>query len=37
MLLLMADSVISLISPLVLFALTQRYFVQGVVLSGLKG
>lgn len=35
--LLMAGSVISLIPTLVLFALTQRYFVQGVVLSGLKG
>jgi multiple sugar transport system permease protein len=35
--LLMAGSVISLIPTLVLFALTQRYFVQGMVLSGLKG
>lgn len=35
--LLMAGSIISLIPTLVLFALTQRYFVQGVVLSGLKG
>lgn len=35
--LLMAGSVISLIPTLVLFALAQRYFVQGVVLSGIKG
>jgi multiple sugar transport system permease protein len=35
--LLMAGSVISLIPTLVLFAIAQRYFVQGVVLSGLKG
>lgn len=35
--LLMAGSVISIIPTLVLFALAQRYFVQGVVLSGLKG
>lgn len=33
----MAGSVISLIPTLVLFALAQRYFVQGVVLSGIKG
>jgi multiple sugar transport system permease protein len=35
--LLMAGSVISLIPTLVLFAFAQRYFVQGMVLSGLKG
>ncbi|NLE45585.1 MAG: carbohydrate ABC transporter permease [Chloroflexi bacterium] len=35
--LLMAGSVISIIPTLVLFGLAQKYFVQGVVLSGLKG
>jgi len=35
--LLMAGSLISVIPTLVLFALAQQYFVQGVVLSGLKG
>jgi multiple sugar transport system permease protein len=35
--LLMAGSVISLIPTLTLFAFAQRYFVQGMVLSGLKG
>ena len=35
--LLMAGSAVSLIPTLVLFAFTQRYFVQGVVLTGLKG
>ena len=35
--LLMAGSVVSIIPTLVLFALAQKYFVQGVVLTGLKG
>jgi multiple sugar transport system permease protein len=35
--LLMAGSVISIIPTLILFAVAQRYFVQGVVLSGIKG
>lgn len=35
--LLMAGSVIVLIPLLVLFFLGQRYFIQGIVLSGLKG
>lgn len=35
--LLMAGSVVSLIPTLVLFAVAQRYFVQGMVLTGLKG
>lgn len=33
----MAGSVIVLIPRLVLFFLGQRYFVQGIVMSGLKG
>jgi multiple sugar transport system permease protein len=35
--LLMAGAVISVIPIIVLYAAAQRYFVQGVVLSGLKG
>lgn len=35
--LLMAGSVISLLPTTVLFLLTQRYFVQGITISGLKG
>lgn len=35
--LLMAGSVVSIIPTLVLFGAAQKYFVQGVVLSGLKG
>lgn len=35
--LLMAGSIVSLIPTLALFAVAQRYFVQGMVLSGLKG
>ena len=35
--LLMAGSLISVIPTLILFGLAQKYFVQGVVLSGLKG
>ncbi|MBV7337596.1 carbohydrate ABC transporter permease [Chloroflexi bacterium TSY] len=35
--LLMAGSVVSLIPTLILFAFAQRYFVQGMVLTGLKG
>ncbi len=35
--LLMAGSVISVIPTLILFGAAQKYFVQGVVLSGLKG
>jgi multiple sugar transport system permease protein len=34
---LMAASVISVLPVLVLFFLAQRYFIQGVVMSGLKG
>ncbi|MHB0857207.1 MAG: carbohydrate ABC transporter permease [Anaerolineae bacterium] len=34
---LMAGSLMSLIPTLALFAMAQRYFVQGVVLSGIKG
>jgi multiple sugar transport system permease protein len=35
--LLMAGSLISLIPILLLFAVAQRYFVQGIVMSGIKG
>jgi multiple sugar transport system permease protein len=35
--LLMAGSVVSIIPTLILFGAAQKYFVQGVVLSGLKG
>jgi multiple sugar transport system permease protein len=35
--LLMAGSLVSILPTLVLFGLAQRYFVQGVVLSGIKG
>jgi len=35
--LLMAGSLISLIPILLLFAAAQRYFVQGIVMSGIKG
>ncbi|MCJ7737183.1 MAG: carbohydrate ABC transporter permease [Anaerolineae bacterium] len=35
--LLMAGSVVSIIPTLVLFAVAQKYFVQGVVLTGIKG
>jgi multiple sugar transport system permease protein len=33
----MAASVISVLPVLVLFFAAQRYFIQGVVMSGLKG
>ena len=35
--LLMAGSLISILPTLILFGFAQRYFVQGVVLSGIKG
>jgi ABC-type glycerol-3-phosphate transport system permease component len=35
--LLMAASVTSIIPPVVLFFLAQRYFIQGIVVSGVKG
>jgi multiple sugar transport system permease protein len=35
--LLMAASVMVIIPVVVLFFATQRYFVQGIVLSGIKG
>lgn len=35
--LLMAGSLISLLPILVLFAVAQRYFVQGIVMTGIKG
>ena len=35
--LLMAGSLVSILPTLILFGLAQRYFVQGVVLSGIKG
>jgi ABC-type glycerol-3-phosphate transport system permease component len=35
--LLMAASVASVIPPIVLFFLAQRYFIQGIVVSGVKG
>lgn len=35
--LLMAASVMTIMPPLILFFVAQRYFVQGIVLSGIKG
>ena len=35
--LVMAASVLALLPPLILFFLCQRYFVQGIVMTGLKG
>jgi multiple sugar transport system permease protein len=35
--LLMAAVTISIIPPLVLFILAQRYFVRGIVMTGIKG
>jgi ABC-type glycerol-3-phosphate transport system permease component len=35
--LLMAASVVFLVPPIVLFFLCQRYFIQGIVVSGVKG
>jgi multiple sugar transport system permease protein len=35
--LLMAASVTTVIPPIVLFFLAQRYFIQGIVVSGVKG
>lgn len=34
---LMSASVVAVIPPIVVFMLTQRYFVRGIVLTGLKG
>ena len=35
--LLMAASVMAIIPPVFIFFAAQRYFVQGVILSGIKG
>ena len=35
--LLMAGSVLALLPTLIVFMLAQRYFVQGIAISGLKG
>jgi ABC-type glycerol-3-phosphate transport system permease component len=35
--LLMAASLVTLIPPVVVFFITQRYFIQGIVVSGVKG
>lgn len=35
--LMMAASVVTVIPPLILFFLAQRYFIQGIVVSGVKG
>ena len=35
--LLMAAALISIIPVLVLFFFTQRYFIQGIVFTGMKG
>jgi len=35
--LLMAASVVTIIPPIVLFFIAQRYFIQGIVVSGVKG
>jgi multiple sugar transport system permease protein len=34
---LMAASTVMIIPPIILFLLAQRYFVRGIVLTGLKG
>lgn len=34
---LMAVSLLMLLPPIILFALAQRYFIQGIVISGVKG
>jgi multiple sugar transport system permease protein len=35
--LLMAASLVTIIPPVILFFITQRYFIQGIVISGVKG
>ena len=35
--LLMAGTTLALIPPVALFLVAQRYFVQGIVMSGIKG
>jgi multiple sugar transport system permease protein len=35
--LVMAASTMALIPPLVIFFIAQRYFIQGIVITGLKG
>ena len=34
---LMAMTAVSTIVPITVFFLTQRYFIQGIVISGIKG
>jgi multiple sugar transport system permease protein len=35
--LLMAASIASIIPPIIVFFVAQRYFIQGIVVSGVKG
>jgi len=35
--LLMAGSVLMVVPPVIIFFAMQRYFIQGVVMSGIKG
>ena len=35
--LLMAASVVTIIPPIIVFFIAQRYFIQGIVVSGVKG
>ena len=34
---LMAMTIVSTLSPIAIFFLTQRYFIQGIVITGIKG
>ena len=33
----MAASVVTIIPPIIVFFVAQRYFIQGIVVSGVKG
>jgi multiple sugar transport system permease protein len=33
----MAASLVSILPPILVFFTTQRYFIQGIVVSGVKG
>ena len=33
----MAMSVVAMMAPLLMFFFAQRYFIQGIVISGVKG
>lgn len=34
---LMAMTIVSTLAPIIIFFLTQRYFIQGIVITGIKG